>query len=227
MAITVRKILTLDYNSVKFEVNGITNDRYTEVYIPQQDEWFGLLDAEDLGYIVSVETEFDDYTGSNHIQVTFDTSTIEQGYPVWHFRVSNYKNGSPTDSVEYVAAVRFKYENTSTKVTGEPVDITVRDMFMIYRYAYLWHRYLFYFDVISSNLFYGIDKGDDFYYSLLENPAFSFFNVVDNWGATLYQENIIEKLENILNNVYQGADFKAEYFNDIKYVVNNYYLDVS
>jgi hypothetical protein len=230
MAITVRKILTLDYKSVKFAVEGITNYRYTEIYIPQQDEWVGLSDAEDWGYIESIETEFDDYTGSDHIQVTFDTATIEEGYPVWQFRISNYdgavgSGGEPTETVYYYAAVRFQYDGASTKETGEPVDITVRDMFLIDRYAYLWTYYMLGYEP-DFNWFDGLGTGDEIYYYYLENPAYNLMEIVGFNTSSSYIDVMEEKLENILNNVYQGADFKAEYFNDIKYVINNFYVDV-
>lgn len=217
-------------NSVTFSVSGITTDRRTWVWVETLAEWVILSEATVADGITDIETDGGD---NGTITVYFDSAAIKSGYKVWAFCVDDYSIAEKkviSESDILYTVLFFDYENTTEKVIGKSIDLTVEDfknmgMFAVQLFVFLGEYqsdldfYYYYDDVF---------QGYDIYADYLLLPAKQIYNAANK--LTIKQlplrAFIMKSMDNIIDNVRSGSDFKAEYFNDMYYAINQFNMNV-
>ena len=240
-------------NGVTINVSGITKgDRQTYIWIPgtllnsENGEWFTLTEARARGYVTGIYVaDYNTNNGDITVWVSeeyYSKLKIIGLYVVNGVNLHLYDpNESPIDSnvVIYLNAtittiLDFQYENSKEKVRGAEIDITVSDMqglnlFGIDVYAWIHpdpvddpENYGFY-------LFDNVFAGDEIYAEYLRAPAkliyetaYNLMDYIDSNYSDSY-ESIME----IVNKCVSGADFKAEWFNDIVEAIRNFNLSIT
>lgn len=224
-------------DSVTINVSGITKgDRQTYVWIPHtilnSDEggWFTLKKAKTNGYI------YDYYAAdlnSNNGDITVQmTGRYCRQQKTVGLRVKNGINIDTTsetlyDYIDIYTVLDFEYENSFPKVAGSDIDITIADMKALNFFG----RDMDMWFSNGEGLHYPLDdvvSGDYIYADYLWYPANNILNAAINC-PDLYGSNyskVYNYASNIVNNCVSGADFKAQYFNDILYAIRNFNLSI-
>jgi hypothetical protein len=225
MAITLRQIGG-DIDTVRFSVSGIANDRQTYIWIWQQEDWIALDDAWKRGYISSYSTAL----GNNGvIAVVPDSASIASGHKLWAFYVANVKDGVTTETSEVLYTVLgFEYDGEAEKYAGGEVDITINDLQNINRFG----EKLSYFIAKNDETEYyplgDVRPGDVIFADYIVLPAQNILAAAKSCSTAKLSNraDIISMMNNIVDNVRSGSEFKAEYFNDLKDCINNFYMSV-
>jgi hypothetical protein len=220
-------------NSITINVSGITQgDRQTFVWIEYSSkkyDWFKLDVAYTKGYISDYTPKAADNPSSNgNITITFKNSYWP--YKVAFIKVANVNTTAGDKEIQIKTVFKFEYDNSSTKYSGNDIDITVADMRRIN---------LFGSDIdtlISGNKpedgggsYYAltsVGSGDSIFADYLNLPAQHILN------ASIVEPDLIGEsyskvyscARNVANNCVSGADFKAKFFNDIADAINNFNL---
>lgn len=217
-------------NSVTFSVSGITTDRRTLVWVQTLGDWVVLSEATVTDGITDIVT---DGVNNGTITVYFDKAAINSGYKVWAFLVQDYsiaKGEVLSESEILYTVLLFDYENTTEKVKGEPIDLTVKDFKNMSMFAWWLYKYLGTFDrnIDEYYIYDGYGTGDVIYAEDLSRPAEHIHNAISNLTIrdVPLRARILEYTENIIDNVMPNAEFKAEYFNDIYYAINQFNMSV-
>ena len=217
-------------NSITVRVSGITEgDRETSVYVPAAGERLTLQQAKEYGFVSDFYVAD---LSANNGSITIEIADRYLSCKVIKVYVKNINTSTGDKTVLLPAVLDFEYENGFPKVTGGEIDITVLDM----KEINLFGMYLDLWIGGSDETFYytldGVSKGDDIYYEYLALPAQNILNAAffayndysmpsDNYDAvTVYATDIKEGCA-------AGADFKAQYFNDIMYAITRFNLSVS
>ena len=128
----------------------------------------------------------------------------------------------------------FRYENSQEKVQGAEIDITVSDMqglnlFGLYIYAWIHPDPVDDPDNYGWYSFDNVFAGDEIYAEYLRAPAKliyeTAYNLMDYIDSN-YSESY-ESIMEIVNNCVSGADFKAQWFNDIVEAIRNFNLSIT
>ena len=212
-------------NSVTINVSGITEgDRQTWIWEPKTGEWYTLQDAYQNGFIQGFDVaDFADNNGDIKIYVS-----DEFNGGVLITKVENLNTSTGNWDVLLSCVLGFEYENNSTKYAGDLIDITVRDMQII--------------NIFGSDIDFFINDGDGTYYPLdgaesgdeikgeyLSFPAQNIWNAAYNNRELLgdYYYVVWNYTSDIMDNCVSGADFKALWFNGIKYAINNFNMSIT
>lgn len=221
-------------NSVTFSISGVTGDRKTYVWMPMMStngQWISLSDAYSLSYIKDFSTT-DDRNGE--ITVTFYSEDAEE-YKVWQFYVYNYVGSDVTDASEMLNTILyFDYDYSSTKYPGDTIDITVNDLRRINLFAMYIYAWIIWEDEEGCQ-YYPLDDADSGYSILADYlvlPAQNIYNAANYLSSSYYnylsdRSYIKSIMSDITDNCYSGSPFYAEYFNNIKYAINNFNLETT
>lgn len=218
-------------NQVTIRISGITEgDRQTHIGIPKQilnpnaDEWMTLSTAQTNGYITFV-TDLNANNGD--ITVTFNKKYLDLGVRRAKFKVANV-NTEYGGEIWITTFLKFEYANTFPKVSGEDIDITVKDL----REINLFSRDIsvgiggFEYGYYPLN---GVSAGDSIFAEYLSAPANNLLTATDYcpYLPSAYYTIINNYTSNIIKNCKSGAYFKADYFNEMLYAINSFNLSVS
>lgn len=217
-------------NSVTFSVSGITTDRRTLIWVETLEEWVVLSNATVADGVTDIDT---DGVNNGTITVYFDSAAINSGYKVWAFKVQDYDIANKeviSESEILYAGLLFEYENTPEKEAEKSIDLTVKDfknmgMFAVRLFIFLG---TYQSDLDACYHYDDVFQGDDIYADYLLLPAKQIYNAANQLTKQQLppREHIKESMVNIIDNVKSGADFKAEYFNDMYYAINQFNMNV-
>lgn len=214
--------------SVTFDVDGITDDRQTFIWIPDPlidgGDWLTLSDAYSLDFIQSYSTS----GGVNGtITVNFYASdTLE--FKVWEFFVCNYVGGSPTDTSEVLDTIlKFEWDNEATKYTGDDFDVTVSDLIRLNNFSSYMNAWIAFGDGLYYDLE-GIESGDDFWNGYFLLPAQNIYDTADYLSSSTLSTRsaILALVGDVINNTATGEMCYASDFNAIKAAINSFNLSV-
>lgn len=213
-------------NSITITVEGIGGgDRQTSISLFPNYEtgsYYTLSEAQQLGYVTDYYASNVDYNNGN-ITIVFSDGYLAK-HRVCKISVVNTYNGVPYGEVVLPCSVGFEFEKASTKVVGNEIDITVKDIVNINRFhnescAANTKTYPAYDSSLENKM-----PGDYIYKEYLTLPINNLLNCIAEYGFTESAFDSIRTLINI-NDELSGSDsFKAEYFNNIKQAINGYYL---
>ena len=222
-------------NSVTLNVSGITKgDRQTYIWIPNTisnttSGWFTLQNAKNSGYISDFYVA--DYSTNN------GDITVSVPYKYYStlknvgFRIKNGINiGTANEtlysSIDIYTILDFEYENSFPKYPGDDIDITVRDLQEINMFGRdidMWFNDGYYSEYYKLNT---VSTGDYIFAVYLWVPSRNILDAAINHPnlTGTYYNKVYNHLSNIVDNCVSGADFEAQFFNDIVYAIRNFNL---
>lgn len=234
-----------DINGVTINVSGITKgDRQTYIWIPESllntsvGKWFTLTEARDRRYVTGIYVA--DYNTNNGDITVWVSEEYYSKFKVIGLYVKNGINIDTPNEVIYsqtptlYTILDFQYENSKEKVQGAEIDITVSDMrglnlFGIDVYAWI-HP-----DPVDDPDNYGwyplddVIAGDEIYADYLRAPAKLICETaykLKDYIEPNYSNSYI-RIMDIVNNCVSGAEFKAEWFNDIVEAIRDFNLSIT
>ncbi|MBQ5851656.1 MAG: hypothetical protein IIW54_12730 [Lachnospiraceae bacterium] len=222
-------------NSVTINVSGITDgDRQTSVWMPADvinsstGMYFTLQDASRYGYITSFYVaSLDDANGD--IEIVVSDAYLNKGYRLLDVKVEIVKNKQVVSWLNINTILGFNYEKSATKVAGEEIDITVKDMRELNLFGYymcLWmanpeERVLY-------HTLEGIQKGDVIYADYMTTPAANILTALYANIANFVGINFSGVVEYLVSaHVRPGDAFRAYAFNNIKSAINGFNISKS
>ena len=216
--------------SITFSVSndGTWINRYTSIYCYAADDFYGLETAAQLELIDSFST-----TGglNGTITINFNTEdTVENKiWPVYVENLDGDNNSIEGTDILY-CILAFSWDNSATKVIGNNFDITVNDLKRLNLIAYTMFALIGSGTPKSFYQFLNDHTGDSVYAVYITDAAFNIRHaiyaangygwLVDNYNQDFHTTSRAQ-LSAIITNAVTGSNIKAEYFNNLCYIINH------
>lgn len=219
-------------NTVVINVSGITEGArstyvgFSDTKINEYDsDWLTLQEAKDYGYISNFYVT-STASANGEILVTL----ADENYKVIQFKIVNITDDEDR-IITLPTVLEFEYDGFQTKDVGSEIDITVRDMRELNLFASCICSCTTGEDSPCETLD-DVYAGDPIYADYLATVS---SNLQKALAYTLASECDIENLTaadvqlllRMSNDCVSGADFKADWFNTVSRVINNFNVSVS
>jgi len=218
-------------SSVTITVEGMADSSSRQTYVWITDtigigDWMTLTNAAQNGYI-TIQT--DPYVNNGDIKIGI--AKAYRDYKVWQFEVRELidENEDYYNWVIISTILGFEYENANTKVSGEPIDITVEDL----RQINLFGLYIDWWIGNVEGVYYPLDdvnSGDDVYWFYLADPAININNAAFKWSTELgWRYSVVASSASDIADrcTWSDVPFEALFFNEMKWAINNFMMSVS
>lgn len=209
--------------SVTIQILGITGDRQTYIWVPtltQENKWMTLSDAYSSGRIAAYSVGG---TENEEITVEMIPSDAER-YKVWDFYVNDFTGNGTYTSDTLHTVLGFAFENAPEKETGEPIDITrkdLRDLNYIGRSIDIW------INRGSGEPYYPFEEEsgvEPLYADYVSAPAEHIWNCANNFKSNdllIQFSDIIDRSVDI-KDLRSGDVVRAKTLNDFKTVIDEW-----
>ncbi len=223
-------------NSVTINVSGITDgDRQTYIWITnvilgtKDGSWMTLQQAKNNGYITEFYTaDFDSNNGDITVVIA-DEYAWE--YKVWDLLVENVNTAN--EPVYISTVLWFNYDNASTKMQGESIDITVSDCIRLWCFGNSLRLWIVGdgegVDYSIIDRLYMAEKGDEIFADYIRTPAQGILSSIQNVSPAIFPNYAPchANIQDVVNRCKSGAEFEAQFFEEIKVAINSFNISVT